>query len=722
MRVMMRGRREDRTGARRTTVLGALAALVAAPLTLAAPPATAQDAPSDEPTALYLVTLDSPGVAGRSRGLPAALDRLRMTVEQDTLLAAAGATSPAYRWTTALNGFAVELTDDQAALLDTDERVASVERNEIRPLAGTAAESLPAELAGSGQQRGGAGVVIGMVDTGLDADHPLFASTPGLDRAPARFTGTCQTGEGWAASACTDKVMGARWFVDGFGADRTRSSEQLSARDNDGHGTLLASVAAGNAGVRVRTDSGTLGRFSGVAPDARLAVYKACWTAPDPREDGCATADLVAAIDRATADGVDVLNLSVGGPAHVDTVERALLGAAEAGVSVVAAAGNQGASRYAAHPSPWVTTVGGSTGVELRGTVRIDRGPRLQGAMLSARSVGPARLVLGADAPARGASPAAARACEPGSLDAGRVAGRIVLCERGGVGRVDKSAAVRRADGVGMVLVNTGPGTRNADLHSVPTVHLDARDGRVVRRWARQHPAREVTLRPRGASPAPSRVVSWSRSGDPTSPVLKPDVVAPATGQLGAVPARVRSSRWDLASGTSVASAQVAGAAALLVARHPDWSAATVRSALATTAGSATGGSVLRTGAGRARPEVALRPGLAYDVDPADYRRWLNGRQLRLNTPSAVLHEGQDVVRRTITNVGRKTRYFSSSTSGFRKHGVTLTPAAVRLKPGESATWTLRITGPDPRPFDDGWVTWTSGDGTVTRIPVLLTR
>lgn len=717
---MARRRRERDTGVRRTPLLGALAAVlsavvITAPLLAAGPARAAAVAPAP----LYLVALESPGVAGRSAGFASGLERLRMTLQQDAVLRAVGAPAPTYRWTTALNGFAVELTSTQARRLGADRRVAVVERNEIRALAGTAAAGAAAETTAG---NGGAGVVIGMVDTGLDAGHPLFASTPGLGRAPRDFNGSCQTGAGWTASACTDKVLGARWFVEGFDPDRTRSSEQLSARDYDGHGTLLASIAAGNSGVRVRTESGGLGHFSGVAPDARLAVYKACWTAPDPRDDGCATADLVTAIDRATADGVDVLNLSVGGPARVDTVERALLGATEAGVTVVAAAGNDGNRRYAAHPSPWVTTVGGSTGVQRTGRVVLEDGPRVEGAMLSSRSVGPTRLVVGADVPARGSSRAAARACEPGSLDAARVADRIVLCERGRVGRVDKSAAVRRADGVAMVLVNTRRDSRNADLHSVPTVHLDARDGRVVRRWVERHPTRTVTLRSLGATPARSRVLSWSGSGDPTATVLKPDVVAPAAGQLGAAPARVRASRWDLASGTSVASARVAGAAALLISRHPEWSASTVRSALATTAGEARGGSVLRTGAGRARPGAALRPGLAYQVDPVDYRRWLEGRRVRLNTPSAVLHQGQDVVRRTITNVGNRTRYYSSAASGFRHHGVVLTPAAVRLDPGESATWTLRVTGASPRPFDDGWVTWTGADGTVTRIPVLLTR
>lgn len=695
-----------------------LAVALTAPTAYAGPPVARAAEVAEQPAELYLVTLDSPG-SSASVGLAASLGRLRMSLQQDAVLRAVGAPTPAYRWTTALNGFAVELTPDQAETLERSPQVAEVEANAVRPLAGAAASGPPAATASG---RGGAGVVVGLVDTGLDPENPLFASTPALGAAPTGFRGECQPGEGWDESACTAKVVGARWFVEGYGADRLRSSEQLSARDDDGHGTLLASVAAGNSGVAVRTGSEQLGRFSGVAPQARIAAYKACWTAPDPRDDGCATADLVTAVDRATLDGVDVLNLAVGGPARIDTLERALLGATEAGVVVVAAAGNEGEERYAAHPSPWVTTVGGSTGLAHAGRVDLPGGPDVEGLMLSTRGTRPARLAIGADVAARGAARAAARACVPGSLDARRVAGKVVLCERGRVGRIDKSAAVERADGVGMILVNTGPGTRNADLHSVPTLHLDDRAGRILGRWVARHPKRKVALRSLGTSRSPSRVVAWSQSGDPTAGVLKPDLVAPATGQLGAVPARIRSSRWDLASGTSVASARVAGAAALLVSRHPDWSAPTVRSALATTAADTRGASVLRYGAGRARPDVALRPGLAYDVDPADYRRWVEGRRVRLNTPSAVLHQGQDVVRRTITNVTDRTLYFSSSTSGFRRHRVTLTPAAVRLKPGESATWTLRVSGPAARPFDDGWVTWRGARGTVTRIPVLLTR
>ncbi len=697
----------------------ALAAVLGSALALGllAPVPAAQAAPR---TALYLVTLDSPGTAAGRTG-PAVVGRLRLSLQQDAVLARVGAPAPTYRWTTALNGVAVELTPAQARELATVDRVAAVEQNAVRPLAGGAPATSDLATAG-GARRGGAGVVLGMVDTGIDPENPLFADVPALGRGPEGFTGECQPGEDWETGTCSDKLAGARFFVEGFGADRVRSSADLSPRDDHGHGTQLASVAAGNAGVTVRAGRESLGRFASVAPQTRLAVYKACWTAPDPHDDGCATADLVTAVDRATADGVDVLNLSVGGPARADTLDRALLGAAEAGIVVVAAAGNGGADTFAAHPSPWVTTVGGTTGVARVGEVRLGDGPRLAGATAASRRVGPVRLVLAADVVAPGWSRAEARTCAPGSLDAGRVDGRVVLCERGRVARVGKSEAVARADGAGMVLVNTGPGSRNADLHDVPTVHLDAGDGRVVRRWARRHPAGTVTLAPLGKTRTAPRVVPWSSSGDPSAAVLKPDVVAPATGQLAAVPASVRAGRWDLVAGTSVASARTAGAAAVLLGRHDDWSAATVRSALATTATDAPGGSVLRSGAGRIRLEEAPRPGLAYDLEPAAYRAWLAGRRTSLNTPSVLLHAGQEVARRTVTNVGERTMYFSSSATGFRRHRVLVTPAALRLDPGESATWTMRVSGPAARPFDDGWVTWRGANGSVTRVPVLLTR
>ena len=196
--------------------------------------------------------------------------------------------------------------------------------------------------AASPRLRGGAGVVIGVVDSGIAPESPAFAEVPGLGADPEGFAGACAEGDGWTADDCTRKIVGARWYVDGFGADRVRSSESLSPRDALGHGTQVSSVAAGNAGVSVRVDDRDAGFFGGVAPQARVAAYKACWGAPDPADDGCSTADVVSAVDAAVADGVDVLSLALAGGERIDTLQVALLGAAEADVVVIGASGNAG--------------------------------------------------------------------------------------------------------------------------------------------------------------------------------------------------------------------------------------------------------------------------------------------------------------------------------------------------------------------------------------------
>jgi minor extracellular serine protease Vpr len=679
----------------------------------------------DGRTSLYLVTLTGPGTAGQHRGHRngAHEDRADQVLRQDLLLDEVGAPAPVYRWTTALDGFAVRLDPARAALLASSSEVALVERNAVRRLtgldrragAGTSSRAVPG---------GGRDQVIGFVDSGLWPHSAAFAESPGMHRQPAGFRGACQTGAGWRRSMCDGKVVGARYFVRGFGADRIASSARLSPVDDDGHGTLSASIAAGDGGVTVAVPGVPHRVTSGVAPRARVAVYKACWQAPDPAHDGCSTADLVTGIDRATRDGVDVLDLPVAGPDRIDTVERALLGAAESGTVVVASAGNGHA--HAAHPSPWVTTVGATTSAQSRGTVAVTGGPRLVGAMSSRRHVGPVRLALGSDLAVPGGSTHDAARCLPGSLDAGRTAGRVVVCRRGEIGRVDKSAAVAQADGVGMVLVNTAPGSVDADFHSVPTVHLDLRAGRMLTAWVRNHPRTRVRLAPAGIAAPPPRVPAWSRAGDPHGQLLKPDLLAPGAGVLGAVPPGERGLRWDLESGTSAASAAVSGLAAALGAA-PGWTPGQVRSALATTTHAVAGSGPFRRGAGLAAARPAARPHLAYLPRPGSYRRWLDGLlpDDALDAPSVLLAHAASsprVVTRRVTNVAGRALYFSSTATGFTHHQVVVTPAATRLAPGESLAFRIHVYGAGPRPLDTGAVTWTAADGSTVRIPVVITR
>ncbi|MCD4536175.1 S8 family serine peptidase [Nocardioides sp. cx-169] len=705
-------RRAGRRHGRRASRLAVLVALAATALAGLSAPGRAASESAEPATALYLVTLAGPGTAGDPDA-----DRLTpatMRARQDRLLRRVGAAEPVYRWTTALNGVAVALTAAQADALAEDPGVALVERNAVRRLTASAPRPAGPTAAGPAASRrttGGAGAVIGLVDSGIAPEGPLFARVPQLGRGLAGRGWACESGE--AAPVCNGKLVSARWYVDGFGAGRVRDASHLSARDDDGHGTQMAAVAAGNAGVDVRVHDLRLERYSGVAPRARLAVYKACWSAPDPVDDGCATADVVAAVDQATRDGVDVLGLAVDGPPRIDTVELALLGAAEADIAVVAAAGNDGS---AAHRSPWVTTVGGALGERRRGTVVLPGAPDLEGAMIATRPTSPARLVRGASARTTEASQRQARTCTPGSLDAAAVGGRLVVCERGGVGRVDKSEAVALAGGVGMVLVNVRPGSIDADFHRVPTVHLDRAAGRVLLRWLAGHPGSRASLRPAGVTRGPARVAPWSGAGDAATGLVKPDLVAPAGGVLGAVPPSVAGLRWDFVTGTSAATAAVSGAAAVLRARH-GWSAVATRSALATTASEVRRTPVTRAGSGLLRPSAAERPGLVHDQDPAAYRAWWEDRRRLLNTPSVVMGPSQRAVTRTVTNVGRRTFYFSSSARGFTRRHVWITPAALRLQPGETGTYTVHTAG---RGSDDGHLVWRGAGGTETRVPIIL--
>ena len=213
------------------------------------------------------------------------------------------------------------------------------------------------------------------------------------------------------------------------------------------------------------------------------------------------------------------------------------------------------------------------------------------------------------------------------------------------------------------------------------------------------------------------RVAPWSSGGDPSAALLKPDVVAPATGILGAVPREPRVA-WDFVTGTSAATAYTAGVAATLLAeprpvgprgalgpRHhraaPDAAACSPPAPV---------------GSGPATRDA--RAGLSSSTR-ADYRAWLEGRRTHLNTPSILLSGGQRAARRTVTNVGRRALYFSSRAVGFRRR-VSVTPAAVRLDPGESATYVVDVAAAGPA--DDGYVVWRGASGTATSIPVQISR
>jgi minor extracellular serine protease Vpr len=266
-----------------------------------------------------------------------------------------------------------------------------------------------------------------------------------------------------------------------------------------------------------------------------------------------------------------------------------------------------------------------------------------------------------------------------------------------------------------MVLANRTPGSVDPDLHAVPTVHVDAREGRDLERWLGRHPRGRVTLRSLGVDRADPVLAAWSRTGDLGSGLVKPDLLAVGTGVLAAGRPDAGESRWQLVSGTSVAAAQVSGAAAV-VRGERTWTAPTVRSALAGTAVSVGG----RTdGAGLVRPQVALSAGLAVEVAPADYRAWLDGRRAELGTAALVLDRDRRTVTRMVVNLSRRTQTFAARVVGLGS--VQAAPAILRLAPGASATVTIRVVGRTAA-RDQGAVEWRGATGAVSRWPVVVTR
>ncbi len=695
------------------------------------------------PSAVHRATRPGAGTRFDRTSSDVQRHQARLLARQDAVIAAIGDPEVSYRFTTALNGFAAVLEAGQVKDLRARTDVLLVERSSTRRLASASTDFLDLEGSGGawqqagGPEKAGRGVVVGVVDGGIWPENPSFAglaqATPGQAKGVPGFHGSCTPAERWNTSDCTGKVVSARWFVRGFGSDNLASQEILSARDAVGHGSHVASVAAGEADVKVSIDEQPFGRTSGVAPAARLSIYKACWTAPDPADDGCTTADLVAAVDRAVSDGVDVLNLSVSGTDDpADSLSRAFLSATTAGVFVAAAAGNGGPEPgTVGNTAPWVTTVAASTSHLYQGAVRLPDGSSYVGAMTADATVSDARVVLAADAAADGAEPSSAARCEEGTLDARLVQDAVVVCDRGETARVDKSTAVAQAGGVGMVLANTSPDSVDADVHAVPTVHLDARAAASLAAYVREAgPEARVSLDPTASEdvPVPTSARFSGRGPVAGGDVLKPDLSAPGQAVVGATAPPASSGRhWDLMSGTSVGAAHVAGLAALVRGAHPTWSPARIRSAMSTTAYDlADAVDPLAQGAGHVEPRRFLDPGLVLDTDPVQWRAYLRGERKaeNLNLPSVALGGlvGRTTVVRRLTSVAATTETFTASVSPVPGLDITVRPATVTLEPGESRRVRIRVEALADVPigsFSTGAITWT-GLVHQARLPVAV--
>ncbi|KAK3133626.1 hypothetical protein QOZ80_6AG0538980 [Eleusine coracana subsp. coracana] len=557
-----------------------------------------------------------------------------------------------YSYTRYINGFAATLEEDEAAEISKHPSVVSVFPNRGHRLHTTRSwefmgmEKNGRVKAGSiwAKAKFGQGVIIGNLDTGVWPEAGSFRDD-GMGPAPAGWRGICQDQEASddAQVRCNRKLIGARYFNKGYMAtvgDEQAAAHALhpvSTRDTDGHGTHTLSTAGGRFVPGASLFGYGNGTAKGGAPGAHVAAYKVCWRPVNGSE--CFDADIIAAFDAAIHDGVHVLSVSLGGsPVEYfrDGVAIGSFHAARHGVVVVCSAGNSGPEAgTVSNTAPWLVTVGASTmDREFPAYLVLGNNKRIKGQSLSpVRLPGNKfyRLISSEEAKAANATAKQAKLCIEGSLDEGKVKGKIVVCIRGKNARVEKGQEVRRAGGVGLVLVNDEASGNEmiADAHlswsasgyiTVPTTALDTK-------------------------PAPFMAAFSSQGPNTVTPqILKPDITAPGVSILAAFTGLAgptglafddRRVLFNSESGTSMSCPHVAGIAGLLKALHPDWSPAAIKSAIMTTARvqdnmkkPMSNSSFLRAtpfgyGAGHVRPNRAADPGLVYDANATDYLGFL---------------------------------------------------------------------------------------------------
>ncbi|XP_061341636.1 subtilisin-like protease SBT1.7 [Gastrolobium bilobum] len=687
-----------------------------------------------------------------------------------------------YIYDNAIHGFSTRLTPEESRLLKSQTGILKLLPDKMYKLHTTRTpqflgiDKIPGMFPESNT---GTDVVIGLLDTGVWPESKSFDDT-GLGPIPSSWKGECETGTNFTTSNCNKKLIGARFFPKGHEASNgpvDETKQFRSPRDSDGHGTHTASTAAGSAVEGASLFGYANGTARGMAKGARVAVYKVCW------EEACAVSDILAAIDKAISDGVHVLSVSIGGGAidyDEDTLAIGAFSAMEKGILISSSAGNSGPNASSlTNLAPWITTVGaGTLDRDFPAYVSLGNGQNFSGVSLyngNPLPHTPVSFVYAGNASIGVGE--GGELCAAGSLAPEKVAGKIVLCDRGDLGRAEKGSVVKSAGGLGMVLANQASDGEElvADPHLLPATAVGSKEGEAIKKYLFSNPKPTATIVFEGTKvdiqPSPVVAAFSSRGPNPITPqILKPDFIAPGVDILAAwteaagptnIDSDARRVDFNIISGTSMSCPHVSGLAALIKSAHPDWSPAAIRSALMTTAYTAykNGQKLLDSatqkpatpldfGAGHVNPVAALNPGLVYDLTVDDYLNFLCAlnytadrieavarRKYKcdpkkqysvndLNYPSfAVVFEsaggngGAKIKHtRTLTNVGPPGKYKVSVTSDTAFVNVSVEPEELSFneKEKKSYTVTFAASGSKPKsPFSFGRLEWSDGKNVV---------
>ncbi|XP_011078099.1 subtilisin-like protease SBT1.8 [Sesamum indicum] len=682
-----------------------------------------------------------------------------------------------YTYDVAYHGYAAALIPEEVESLRQSESVVGVYEDTIYSLHTTRTPEFLGLDSGLGPWAGHSlqelnqasqDVIIGVLDTGVWPESKSFIDADMPD-VPARWRGECEAAHDFNPKIhCNKKLIGARFFSRGYSV-ASGEKEAHSPRDTDGHGTHTASTAAGSQVVNASLLGYARGTARGMATHARLATYRVCW------KTGCLGSDILAAMERAILDGVDVLSMSLGGgsaPYFRDTIAIGAFAAMEKGILVSCSAGNSGPTKESlANVAPWIMTVGaGTIDRDFPAFAILGNGKKYTGVSLySGKGIGRRMVELVYNKGSNSSS----NMCLAGSLDPATVRGKVVVCDRGISPRVEKGAVVREAGGVGMILANTAASGEElvADSHLLPAVAVGRKAGDMIRQYVKtaKNPTVMMGFAGTVVNVKPSPVVAAFSSRGPnmvTPQILKPDVIGPGVNILAAwsralgpsgLDKDTRKTQFNIMSGTSMSCPHISGLAALLKAAHPNWSPSAIKSALMTTAYTLdNANSPLRDaadyslstpwahGAGHVNPHKALSPGLVYDATPEDYVAFLCSlrytvemiqaiakrpnitcaRKFRdpgqLNYPSfSVLFGKSRIVKysRELTNVGAAGSVYLVSVEAPPTVAVSVKPSKLVFKNvGDKQRYTVTFTSKksvNPVSHAFGSITWKNAQDQV---------